>query len=167
MLRNADGKVFRLADFRSRVVVLHFIYADCPDVCPLHADQITEMQAMVNRTPMKGMVQFISISTDPKHDTPEILRGYGPAHGLDDANWVLLTMTPDQPSDLTGKLVERYGHKLTRAENGQLTHGVVAHVIDKDGRWRVNFHGLEFASVNPTLFINALTNEIQRPHHRK
>src|SRR5260370_7778007 len=29
-LRNADGKVFRLADFRGKVVVLHFIYAGCP-----------------------------------------------------------------------------------------------------------------------------------------
>src|SRR5216683_6468911 len=164
-LQNADGKVFRLADFRGKVVVLHFIYAGCPDVCPLHAERIAEIQAMVNRTPMKDMVQFISISTDPEHDTPEILRPYGPAHGLDDANWVFLTTMPNQPPDLTRKLVEAYGHKFTMTDDGRLTHGVVTHVIDKEGRWRANFHGLEFASVNLTLFVNALTNDIQRPHH--
>lgn len=164
-LQDADGKVFRLADFRGKVVVLHFIYAACPDVCPLHANRIAEIQAMVNRTPMKSMVQFISISTDPEHDTPEILRGYGPAHGLDDANWVFLTTMPDQPTDLTRKLVEAYGHKFDRTENGQLAHGVVTHVIDKEGRWRANFYGLEFASVNLTIFINALTNNIEHPHH--
>ena len=164
-LGNADGKVFRLADFRGEVVVLHFIYASCPDVCPLHADRIAEIQRMVNRTPMKDRVQFISISTDPEHDTPEILRGYGPAHGLDDANWVFLTTLPDQPADLTRKLVEAYGHKFARTENGQLAHGVVTHVIDKEGRWRANFYGLEFASVNLIRFVNALTNDVQRPHH--
>lgn len=164
-LRNADGKVFRLADFRGKVVVLHFIYAGCPDVCPLHADRIAEIQAMVNRTPMKDMVQFISISTDPEHDTPEILRPYGTAHGLDDANWVFLTTLPDQPADLTRKLSEAYGHKFTKAEDDQLVHGVVTHVIDKEGRWRANFHGLGFAPVNLVLFVNALTNDIARPHH--
>jgi len=165
-LQDAGGKVFRLADFRGKVVVLHFIYAGCPDVCPLHADRVAEIQAMVNRTPMKGRVQFISVSTDPEHDTPEILHPYGPAHGLDDANWVFLTTMPGQPPDLTRKLVEAYGHKFTRAENGQLTHGVVTHVIDKEGRWRANFHGLEFASVNLTLLVNALTNDIERSHHQ-
>ncbi len=165
-LRDADGKIFRLADFRGKVVVLHFIYAGCPDVCPLHADRIAEIQAMVNRTPMKSMVQFISVSTDPEHDTPEILRAYGPVHGLSDANWVFLTTMPDQPPDLTRKLVEAYGHKFTKTDDGRLIHGVVTHVIDKEGRWRANFHGLEFASVNLTVFVNALTNDVQRPHHR-
>jgi protein SCO1/2 len=164
-LQDADGKVYRLTDFRGKVVVLHFIYAGCPDVCPLHAERIAEIQAMVNRTPMKDMVQFISISTDPEHDTPEILRPYGTAHGLSDANWVFLTTMPGQPADLTRKLVEAYGHKFIRAENEQLVHGIVTHVIDKDGRWRANFHGLKFASVNLILFINALTNDVQRPHH--
>ena len=163
--QDADGKVFRLADFRGKVVVLHFIYAGCPDVCPLHAERIAEIQAMVNRTPMKDMVQFISISTDPEHDTPEILRPYGPAHGLDDANWVFLTTMPDQPSALTRKLVEAYGHKFIRADDGTLTHGIITHVIDKQGRWRANFHSLKFASVNLTLFVNALTNDVERPHH--
>jgi protein SCO1 len=166
-LQDADGKVHRLADFRGKVVVLHFIYAGCPDVCPLHADRIAEIQAMVNRTPMKSMVQFISISTDPEHDTSEILRGYGPAHGLSDTNWVFLTTLRDQPTDLTRKLVEAYGHKFMRADNDQLTHGVVTHVIDKGGRWRANFHGLNFASINLVMFVNALTNDVERPHHHK
>lgn len=166
-LSDADGKVFRLADFRGKVVVLHFIYASCPDVCPLHADRIAEIQKMINQTPMKERVQFISISTDPEHDTSEILRGFGPAHGLDDVNWVFLTALPDQPKDITRELVETYGHKFMRTESGQMAHGVVTHVIDKEGRLRGNFHGLEFANVNLVMLVNALTNDIQRPHHRR
>src|SRR6266545_2715781 len=62
-LQNADGKVFRLADFRGKVVVLHFIYAGCPDVCPLHADRIAEIQSMVNQTPMKALVLIVTVTT--------------------------------------------------------------------------------------------------------
>ncbi|MCT9000280.1 SCO family protein [Chelativorans intermedius] len=52
-LQDADGKPVSLKDLRGKVVVLHFIYAGCPDVCPLHADLIGEMQEMVNVSPMK------------------------------------------------------------------------------------------------------------------
>lgn len=34
-MQDADGRPVRLADPRGKVVVLHFIYAGCPDVCPL------------------------------------------------------------------------------------------------------------------------------------
>ncbi len=160
-LRNADGETVRLADLRGKVVVLHFIYASCPDVCPLHAERIAEIQEMVNRTPMKEQVRFISITTDPENDTPEALRAYGPKHGLDPVNWTFLTIRPDQPEDATRRLAEAYGHKFTKTEDGYQVHGVVTHVIDKEGRWRANFHGLKFDPVNLVVYLNALVND----HH--
>ena len=45
-LQDADGRALSLVDFRGKVVVLHFIYTSCPDVCPLHAEQIAEIQAI-------------------------------------------------------------------------------------------------------------------------
>ncbi len=38
-------------------------------------------------------------------------------------------------------------------------HGVVTHVIDKNGRLRARFHGLKFETTNALVFINALTND--------
>jgi protein SCO1/2 len=52
-------------------------------------------------------------------------------------------------------------------EDGIQAHGIVTHVIDKEGRWRANFHGLDFAPVNLVTFVNALTNGIQRPHEEQ
>lgn len=163
-LQDADGRPFSRDDFAGKVVVLHFIYAGCPDVCPLHADRIAEIQAMVNQTPMKAQVQFVSITTDPKNDTPDVLRVYGGQHGLDPANWVFLTTLPDQSEDATRRLAERFGHKFMKTEDGYQTHGIVTHVIDKDGHWRANFHGLKFDPVNLVAFINALVNDVARPH---
>lgn len=69
-LRTADGRIVRPADLIGKVVVLHFIYTSCPDVCPLHAEKIAEIQKMVNSTPMKDQVTFVTITTDPTKDKP-------------------------------------------------------------------------------------------------
>lgn len=163
-LVDADGKPVSLESLRGQVAVLHFIYASCPDVCPLHADKLAEVQEMVNRTPMKDLVRFVSITTDPGRDTPDVLREYGPNHGLDPANWTFLTVPPGQPEDTTRRLAEAFGHKFKQGPDGYQTHGVVTHVIDRDGGWRANFHGLQFDSLNLVLFLNGLTNDPQRPH---
>ncbi|TIO79578.1 MAG: SCO family protein [Mesorhizobium sp.] len=166
-LRGADGRIVRPADLAGKVVVLHFIYTSCPDVCPLHAEKIAEVQKMVNSTPMKDRVVFVSITTDPRKDTPDVLRAYGPTHGLDPVNWLFLTTAPDQPEDATRKLAEAFGHKFTLTDDGYQMHGIVTHVIDREGRWRANFHGLNFQPVNLVTFVNALTNNVERPHHEQ
>ena len=163
-LEDASGKPVRLSDLRGKVVVLHFIYAGCPDVCPLHADRIAEIQSMVNQTPMKEQVQFVTITTDPKSDTPDVLRAYGEQHRLDLANWLFLTSDGAQPEDATRKLAEQFGHKFMKQEGGYQVHGIVTHVIDKEGRWQANFHGLRFEPTNLVVFVNALVNDAQRPH---
>ena len=163
-LQDPGGGVTRLADFAGKVVVLHFIYTSYPDVCPLHAERIAEIQAMVNQTPMKEQVQFITITTDPKDDTPEVLREFGKTHGLDRVNWLFLTAAAGQPEAVTRDLVQAFGHRFTETDDGTQLHGVVTHVIDKQGRWRANFHGLKFEPTNLVLFVNALVNESTTSH---
>jgi protein SCO1 len=161
-LEDADGREVSLEDFRGKVVVLHFIYAGCPDECPLHTDLIARVQEMVNRTPMRDLVQFVTITTDPERDTPEVLKAYGPAHGLDPANWVFLTSGPERP-EATRDLVQRFGHRFAATEDGHQLHGIVTHVLDREGRWRANFHGLKFEPMNLVSYINALTNDHHGP----
>jgi protein SCO1/2 len=163
-LRDTAWRETHLADLRGQVVVLHFVYTSCPDVCPLHAEKIAEIQAMVNRTPMKEQVRFVTVTTDPVRDTPQILQDYGPAHGLDPVNWTFLTTLPDQPEDTTRQLAKAFGHTFTPGEDGMQMHGVVTHVIDQEGRWRANLHGLEFEPANLLVYLNALVNRAQAPH---
>jgi protein SCO1/2 len=167
-LQSSDGRAGQLADLRGKVLVLHFIYTSCPDVCPLHTERLAQIQAMVNATPMKDRVRFVTITTDPSRDTPEVLRDYASARGLDTANWLFLTTVPDQREDATRKLAEAFGHKFSKTDDGLQMHGVVTHVIDKEGRWKANFHGLNFDPVNLVTFVNALTNDVGVPHgHEK
>lgn len=157
-LKNADGHVVSPADFRGKVVVLYFIYASCPDVCPLHSEKLAEIQAQINGTPMRDIVQFIAITTDPERDISTVLKDYGPAHGLDPVNWTFLTSGPEDP-DATRQLAEAYGLKFTRQEDGYQMHGLVTHLIDKSGRLRARAHGLKFDDTNLIVYVNALTND--------
>jgi protein SCO1/2 len=162
-LSDATGALVHPADFLGKVVVLHFIYSRCTDVCPLHAEKLAQVQGMINQTPMKDMVRFVSITTDPGQDTAEVLTAYGPQHGLDRVNWQFLTTAPGQPEDYTRKLAQDFGHKFTVEADGTITHGVITHIIGKYGSWQGNFHGLEFQPVNMLMFINALTNDYDKP----
>lgn len=164
-LQDADGHAVRLTDLKGKVVVLHFIYTSCPDACPLHAEKIAAIQKMVNITPMKNEVRFITVTTDPKRDTGQILRTYGENHGLDPVNWTFLTAAVGDPEDATRRLAKAYGVEFKLDEHGsEQMHGVVTSIIDQDGILRARFHGLDFRNVNMVIFINALVNKVQVPH---
>lgn len=161
-LQDADGDLVNLSDFAEKVVVLNFVYANCPDVCPLHAEKIASIQEKIAVTPMKDMVQFVSITTDPKSDTPEVLSEYPEIHGLDAANWMFLTRHADQPEDATRTLAKRYGLEFTLSGDSDMQiHGAVTHVIDRGGRFAAKFHGLDFKDVNLVLYVNGLINNAQ------
>lgn len=167
MLQDTGGGIHRMADFRGKVLVLNFIYTHCPDACPLHAEKIAEIQKMINGTPMRSKVEFITITTDPERDTRAVLQEYGAAHGLDPANWLFLTAAPNQPADSTRRLAQAYGLEFTPTPDELEMHGVVTHVIDQDGVLRARFHGLEFQPVNLVMFVNALTNHLQKLHEER
>ncbi|WP_287342693.1 SCO family protein [Mesorhizobium sp.] len=143
--------------------MLNFVFASCTDVCPLHSDLIARVQAMINETPMKDLVQFLTVTTDPKADTPEVMKAYGAAHGLDPHNWTFLTAREGQAEDATRNLSEQYNVRFDPLEGGQQMHGVVTHVIDRGGRFAAKFHGLRFDPLNLVMYVNGLTNNVKRP----
>jgi len=157
-LTNPEGESVSSTDLRGKVVVLWFVYASCPDVCPLHSEALASVQEKVNQTPMREAVRFVTITTDPEKDVPKLLQDYGPKHRLDPVNWLMLTSGPEGPS-ATRELAEEYGLKFTLGEDGYQMHGVVTHLIDKSGNLRARYHGLKFNPTNLIVHINALTND--------
>jgi protein SCO1/2 len=96
-----------------------------------------------------------------------VLKGYGPVHGLDPStNWDFLTSGPDKSDDTTRKLAEQFGHKFIVTDDEFQIHSVVTHIVDQNGKWVANFHGLGFEPTNLVVFINSLTNA-NVPHHNE
>jgi protein SCO1/2 len=80
-LTDQDGKRVRFAELRGKVVLLTFLYTNCPDVCPLIAENLNS--ALRKLPPAeRAEVRVLAISVDPKRDTPAQVRGYVKVHRL-------------------------------------------------------------------------------------
>ncbi|MBN9563485.1 MAG: SCO family protein [Alphaproteobacteria bacterium] len=157
-LDDPSGHAIGLTDLRGKIVVLNFIYTSCPDVCPLESERIAQIQQMIKPTALQNRVRFISVTADPVRDTFDVMKAYGALHGLDPVNWTFLTSGADHP-DAAITLSQRYHNRFQKEADGSFTHGVVFHVIDAEGRWRGNFHGLDWQPANLLMFLSALVDQ--------
>ena len=72
-LTDHHGKARRLEEFRGKAVVLFFGFANCPDVCPTTLADIAVALRTLDAATAK-QVQVVFVTTDPKRDTPQVLR---------------------------------------------------------------------------------------------
>ena len=138
-LTSQDGLPVRLDDFRGKVVAVSFIYTLCTAACPV----LTPMQVMVQDRLGKEFgrsIAFVSITLDPEHDTPELLRLYAQAYGADLGGWTFLTGSPEDIRDLAA----RYGIYSREDASGALDHSLLTSLIDRHGLLRVQYLGARF-----------------------
>ena len=81
-LVNQFDRPVTLDDFADRVVVLTFLYTNCPDVCPIVTTQLRDTQDALG--PDVENVAFVAISTDPERDTVSAAHEYLAKWGLVD-----------------------------------------------------------------------------------
>jgi protein SCO1/2 len=90
-----DGKVLKFYDdvIKGKIVLISFIYTNCPDLCPLTTARLTQVEDklgdMVGRD-----IFFISMTVDPERDTPEKLKEFATAFGVG-PGWLFLTGKPE------------------------------------------------------------------------
>jgi protein SCO1 len=79
-LRDQDGRLVRLSAQRGRVVVVAFLYTQCPEVCPLIAQNLNT--ALRRLGGERSRVRVLAVSVDPAGDTRAAVRRYVRAHRL-------------------------------------------------------------------------------------
>jgi protein SCO1/2 len=80
-LPDVDGKTRTLEEFKGKLVIVFFGFAQCPDVCPTTLAEIAELRAMLG--PDGAKVQPIFVTVDPERDTPAVLKEYVKPFGSD------------------------------------------------------------------------------------
>ena len=76
-LLNQDGKKVLLKSFlrpKDKVIILDFIFGTCTTICPVLSASFVNFQDKLRAEASK--VQLVSISIDPEHDTPKVLKAY-------------------------------------------------------------------------------------------
>ena len=92
VLTDQNGETYTFATDARGVVVVSFIFTQCPDVCPVLTQSLIEVESALTEDE-RADVTFVSISVDPKRDTPDVLKEYSERMG---ASWPHLTGTQEE-----------------------------------------------------------------------
>jgi protein SCO1 len=140
---NQNGKRISISQYRGKVLFVTFIYTQCPfpDYCPRMSNNFNEIYKQLGSNPALANTHLLSISFDPEHDTPKVLRDYGfsVAHEHDAAlfrRWEFVSASAD---DLP-KIGDFFALTV-KPENGLITHNLSTAVIGPDGKIVSWYHG--------------------------
>lgn len=136
-LVDQQGRPFSLDALRGRAVLLDFIFTRCPGPCPVLTGIHLDVQRGLGAA-LRDRVHLVSVTLDPAHDSPEVLRRYAGQRGIDTDGWSLLTGDPDA----VGSVVADYGVGTLRGPDGNIEHTVATFLIDPQGRIARRYLGL-------------------------
>ena len=141
---NQSGKRISLKQYRGNVLLVTFIYTRCPfpDFCPRMSSNFEEIYKQLGANPALAGTHLLSISFDPEHDGPKVLRdyGYSVAHTHEPAlfgRWEFAA-----PTDLP-RIADFFA--LTIKPDGEMiTHSLSTAVIGPDGKIVNWYHGSDW-----------------------
>ena len=147
-LQNQFGDVSSLADHNDKVIVLTFLYTNCPDVCPIITTQLRE--TFRDLTDVEDQVEFIAVSVDPERglvndwsylvgtegQLEPIWKAYFVDPAADDKNQLKTSNPAPLPAQTTGAL-DSLSQQITNAY--LVIHSSPVFLIDREGQRRVVF----------------------------
>ncbi len=105
---NHKNEKVSLSHFNDKVLVITFIYTRCPvpDFCPqLSLKFKSALESLSTELPNQNAYQFLSITFDPEHDTPNVLNNYAKLYeGDNHNNWSFLTSSTEEIQKFTDEI---------------------------------------------------------------
>ena len=86
---NQLGKKVSLNDLQGKILVVNFFFTRCPSICPGLARSMKRLQDSFKKN--DSIVQFISISVDPEHDSVPQLRKFADRYNANHDTWWFVT----------------------------------------------------------------------------
>ncbi|WP_166920662.1 SCO family protein [Flavobacterium poyangense] len=147
-LTNQENKKISNESYKGKVYVLEFFFTTCPSICPKMNLSMLEIEKTFFGNPNFGIV---SITIDPSHDTPQVLKDHAKLLGVKSSNWNFLTGEKATIMDLSNKGFNLYAGENAKV-NGGFEHSGLFALIDKNGNIRCRKD--DFG--NPILYYDGL-----------
>ena len=147
-LTSQSGQPFDSKSLDGSVWVADFIYTTCPGPCPRMSAQMRGVQTAVASMPS---VKLVSITVDPKNDTPAIMAAYATRYRAEPGRWFFLT---GDRADL--ETLCRNGFKLGDV-GGALVHSTRLVLVDRQSRVRGFYNTTEDEAAMPKLLHDIRT----------
>jgi protein SCO1 len=141
-LRDQDGELATMAEYRGRPVAVTFVYSTCEDTCPALVDQV---RGALDDT--GSDIPLLAVSVDPSGDTPTSARRFLNERRMTGRARFLLG---DERA--LAPVWNGYG---VQPQTGRLDHSATVVLVDAQGRQRVGFP-------HDQLTPEALAHDLQR-----
>lgn len=142
-LINQDKSKIDMRRYRERALLLTFIYTRCPlpDYCILMNNNFAEINRRLSERPALGeKTRLLSISIDPAHDTPHVMREHGLAllanNPKNFQQWEFATGSAQE----VRAMAEYFGLHY-EGQNDQIIHSLRTAIIAPDGKVFKIYHG--------------------------
>lgn len=147
-LVNQDNKKITDGTYKGKVYVLEFFFTSCPSICPKMNMSMLAIEDKFFGNPNFGIV---SVTIDPSHDTPQVLKAHAKLLGVKSSNWNFLTGDRAYIFNLANKGFNLYVGENNKIKGGFEHSGLFA-LVDKNGdiRCRKDDFG------NPILYYDGL-----------
>ncbi len=149
-LTDQAGHKFGSEQLKGKIYVVSFIFSHCRNSCPMIVAQLKRLAALIADKPSD--LRLVSITVDPKRDTPQRLRQYAKDLDADTTRWIFLTGTRQQLKDV---IVGQYKIAAEPGESGvderglpDIPHSTRLVVVDGQGVVRGLHDGTLAASVD-------------------
>lgn len=141
-LTDQNNKKSELQDWRGKIVVAHFFFTRCPNICPKMIYNLKRVQAYADA----DNLLIASFTVDPERDSPSALQAYAQKFDLK-GNWRLLTGNKEQLYRLARK---SFLITATDGDGGpnDFIHSENLVLIDKAQKIRGFYNGTNEDAVN-------------------
>jgi len=117
---------------KGKVVLINFMYATCTNSCPTFTANLVRVQRLFGDRVGRDVFMY-SISLDPEHDSPQVLRDYVKNYGVQQG-WTFLTGSLADITTLRRRLGLRDLDPVVDADKAQHI-GVVLYGNERLDRW--------------------------------
>lgn len=139
-LLNQSARTIQLKQFRGKALLMTFVYTRCPlaDFCPKMSRNFADVdRALQNDAKLYAKTHLLTVSFDPKFDTPAVLKSYGGAYTGRYVNETFAHWDFAAPTEAELSRMEQFFDLGVTAQEGQLQHSLSTLVIGPDGKVRV------------------------------
>jgi protein SCO1/2 len=139
-LTNSTGGVITRRDMTGKILVVDFLFTSCSLTCPAVNSQMAQIQHL---TTNDLDVELVSLTVDPRDDTPTVLKKYGAGFGADTNRWFFLTGNRSMLYNLIGNsFLSRDADDPFGYMPGNFAHTERIAIVDSRGKLRGYFDGL-------------------------
>jgi protein SCO1/2 len=137
---NDDSVIVKSTEMEGKVWVVDFFFTTCPTICPTMTKNMQKLNAATKD--LHDELQFISISINPQHDTPSILKRYREHYKATASNWQFFTGKEAETHQLGIENFQIFAGRDEESEGGYAHSGAFT-LVDKEGYVRGVYLGTD------------------------